>query len=182
MRPKRAAYALLLCLPLLAAAGGCGEYGYEVWVVTGRWARQPSPAGVPTPRRDVHLIGVSERDFETWSKMSVTKYWRELADKEDRDLYVFKMKFGPDEPVVRYLPKTHPIWRKWEEKGKHHLFVLASWPPTADKPGSDDPRRIILPMRAPETPLGYPDEVGIQFRSTGMVFMRPRRFPGEAAE
>jgi hypothetical protein len=61
--------------------------------------------------------------------------------------YRFEMPFGPGNTAAKTLSKKDKMWDAWKARGAMHLFVLADVPGAqGDKPGSEDGRRLILPL------------------------------------
>ena len=94
------------------------------------------------PSVEVHIVGVNDTEFEQWSSMSMTEYWRKPPISPE----IYKMKFGKGLPNPQTLKSTDPIWNRWAKKKYKSLFVLADLPVAIeDQPGDADPRRLILP-------------------------------------
>ncbi len=98
------------------------------------------------PSIEVHVIGVSDKDFHLWNTYAMSKYWQP-GDRlrEGSDKYV--MRFGEGLPSKQVLKNDAKIWRTWHKAEATHLVILADLPGTySDQPGNDDPRRSLVPI------------------------------------
>jgi hypothetical protein len=94
----------------------------------------------------VDIVGVSRARLPYWENYSMTKYWR-AGDDARKDAHKKTFDFVSGEALTQTLSSTDPIWTDWLASGVTHIVVLADLPGLqSDKPGTQDPRRQILPL------------------------------------
>ena len=143
------AWAVLLAGVLALGLGGCksapamGRYNVEVSMDPELTNRTGG-----TPQVLVDLVGVNDMDYPRWSSESMSKYWDTGSDSRGETAGVrHSMAFGQGNSGTKVLSKTDKIWDTWKERKVMHLLVLADVPGAqADRPGSEDGRRLVLPL------------------------------------
>ena len=94
----------------------------------------------------VDLVGVQGLSLPRWEAYDMVKYWRE-GDPMRRDADKKMLNFVSGQATSQSLEMTDPKWEQWKTKGVTHLLVLADLPiAQASLPGTQDPRRQILPL------------------------------------
>ena len=136
-----------LCVVVLAAAAACGCAAPRVERLTVTLDKGWSYKSGFLPSIEVHLVGVDARELGTWETYSMSSYWspgdrlRESAEK-------YVMKFGEGLPSSYCLADSDREWKKWNRHRATHFVILADLPGAyPDQPGSDDPRRNIVPLQ-----------------------------------
>jgi hypothetical protein len=100
------------------------------------------------PQVMVDLVGVNDTEFQQWSGKSMTEYWSPNgAMRSESKTYRYEIPFGPGNAEPKTLSRKDKVWQAWKDRGALHLFVLADLPGAhGDKPGTEDGRRVILPL------------------------------------
>ena len=94
----------------------------------------------------VDVIAVSPAGLPRWENYSVNNYWKE-GDVMRADADKFSMSFVSGKSLTNELGRADAKWGKWLAQGATHLVVLADLPGgRADKPGTQDERRQIVPL------------------------------------
>ncbi|MFB3891074.1 MAG: hypothetical protein ACE15C_03515 [Phycisphaerae bacterium] len=143
----RTAHGILMMtlLAVLPALCGCGVGPFDV-TVTFDPSFRDSAGQVPSV--EVHIFAANDTEKEVWNTMSMTNYWKPGSkERESAKDSVYVMKFGQGLPAEQVLKEEDPQWDRWLAKGPRTLFVMAYLPGVLDdRPGSADPRRLVLPM------------------------------------
>ncbi len=104
----------------------------------------------------VDIVAISPTERQRWTNYSMTQYWS-AGDTLRTSAPVFPLTFDPSKAQAQTLAASDPIWQKWlqgaNDKDGPRIFILAqlpgNWDPAKDdKPGNQDPRRLILPLGA----------------------------------
>lgn len=95
----------------------------------------------------VDVIAANPSDLERLKTYSVNKYWSP-GDPLRRDLPKVSFSFVSGEKLDRALNMTNAVWKAWIKSGVQYLVVVADLPGVyqGDKPGSQDPRRQLVPI------------------------------------
>lgn len=132
---------LLALAALAAGAAGCG-----------RSVRVEVAAPRPAEPVRVDVIAATSAEVELFSRYSVSEYFRE-ADPLRRRLQaaekVESWQFAPGAESTWTLDLSSAAGQAWQDERAGALIVLADLPqygPVDDRPGSADPRRLILPF------------------------------------
>jgi hypothetical protein len=96
---------------------------------------------------EVHLVGVSKLERETWDALPMSDYWKpDNQLRRSAVAYTQVIKFGQGHCEEKIEP-NHVIRGKWKENKAAYMFVLAHLPGLFDdQPGNADPRRLRLPQ------------------------------------
>ncbi len=95
----------------------------------------------------VHVIPANPSDLERLKTYSLNKYWKP-GDPLNRDLPKHVFNFVEGKQLTQTLDATDPEWATWKNSGALYLAVFADLPGVFDegKPGTQDPRRQLLPI------------------------------------
>jgi hypothetical protein len=95
----------------------------------------------------VHVIPANPSDLERLRTYSLNKYWRP-GDALNRDLPKHVFNFVDSKQLAQTLASTDPEWTTWKNSGAQYLVVYADLPNVFEegKPGTQDPRRQIIPI------------------------------------
>lgn len=96
---------------------------------------------------EVHLVGVSKSEKDSWDLVPMTKYW-EYGNKLRNSAkdYTKVIKFGGDEPCKKVLCKNDEFLKIWKKKKSEYLFIMANLPGVFDDMDkSADARRLRIP-------------------------------------
>ena len=94
----------------------------------------------------VDLVGVNAANLPRWENYSMKKYWED-NDPMRKDADKKTLNFVSGQSLSQTLEAKDPKWDQWKSKGATHILVLADLPGThVDKPGSQDARRLVLPL------------------------------------
>jgi hypothetical protein len=105
----------------------------------------------------VDVIPANEYDLERLRTYSINKYW-EAADPMREDLAKVSFSFVSGNDLNCEIKAADPRWQKWIKSGAQYLVVIADLPGVyQDQPGSQDPRRQILPICKCYWPSGTKD-------------------------
>ena len=148
-RPRLPRLPVLLALAVVAAtAVGCGQstkvarYNYRVALTESM--RDPATGFVPSIEIDV--VGVNDVEKPEWDALDVDAYFAPGNPRRaDGDRVL--LAFSNEAPEPRVLDEKRAIWDVWEERGATHVFLLARMRRPADA-GSEDPRKLVLPLSA----------------------------------
>ncbi len=159
---------LAVCVLAVGLTGGCrsdpygsllfGPRAYKVRVKIDHVS-----FGDVLPSLEVDLVGINQTEKGTWENYPISKYYSP-NDSLRRDADRIVIKFSREDRGDKILERTTPIWGKWvgkkfdrgvPGKGAQWLFVIVNLPGVnEDKPGIQDPRRVILPLRSTKWPFG----------------------------
>ncbi len=107
---------------------------------------------VPTLQdKDVYvdLVGVNEPNHSLLEAYSMTKYWdkKEKGDAMRANAIKKTFSFASGPNLTARLEPSDPIWSQWKAQSVSYVFVLVDLPGVhSDQPGSQDPRRRLLPL------------------------------------
>jgi hypothetical protein len=164
-----------LMVVLAAALSGCGSCKpgkpgpigrYTIEVVLDESLKSSSVI--------VDLVGVNPSSLPRWEAYEMSKYWKE-GDPMRRDADKVVMNFVSGQSLSNSLPANDPQWDKWKAKGVTHVLVLADLPGAqASHPGSQDARRLVLPLDECTWPSGT-KTIKVLVQGSGMVVATPMR-------
>lgn len=101
-------------------------------------------ASVSASSVQVDVVGLSPANASL-KDIAVSGYWHGGAAAERGSVKHFR--FGPGMPQVQTVTPADPIWKVWENAGVKEVMIIADLPGVfSDMPGSDDPRRKIIPI------------------------------------
>jgi hypothetical protein len=122
----------------------------------------------------VDLVGVNSVSLPRWENYSMTDYWK-AGDAMSHDADKVTLSFVSGNSSTNRLARTDPKWTSWLAKGATHLLVLADLPGApADKPGTQDARRQILPLGR----CAWPNKtktLTVQVHKSGPEILTPTR-------
>jgi hypothetical protein len=122
----------------------------------------------------VDLVGANPSTLPRWEAYDMSKYWKE-GDPMRRDADKVVLNFVSGQTLTNALAVTNPQWDKWKATGVTHLVVLADLPGAqASRPGSQDARRLILPLDEC-TWQSSTKVLKILVQRSGMVVLTPMR-------
>lgn len=122
----------------------------------------------------VDLVGVNPSSLPRWEAYDMGKYWKE-DDAMRRDADKVVLNFVSGQSLSNSLPMTSPQWDKWKNEGVTHVLVLADLPGTlVSLPGSQDARRLILPLDECSWPSNT-KTLKVLAQRSGMVVQTPMR-------
>jgi hypothetical protein len=124
----------------------------------------------------VDLIGVNDTELERLRTKSMDEYWSgNDQTRESADKVVIELR--QEHPGVQML-QSDPTWKsvleRWQSRGVVWMVVLSNYPRVGtveNKPGDEDPRRRILPLRCNRW-NGTPD-IKIRVSRDGLVVDTP---------
>jgi len=171
MRNTRTLSLLAGLLLLAVMATGCGQarmgkYSYRVSLDAAN--RDPSTQRMPSI--EVDFIAVNEQEKELWQGQDIDAYFtpgnvlRANADK-------YTMSFTDQRSQPQVLPRSDPIWDKWQRAGARNMFILASIPMRGDRP-TVDPRRYVLPLDQARWSV---EMIDLLIKPSGVVCQTPIR-------
>ncbi len=161
----------LLAAGMLAGLAGCshGPIDRNMSLMLGQSLRAGQTS---TSTIAVDLVGVNATDYQRWRNYSMTAYFsagdllRAGADK-------ITLNFTPGSTATIEFSKNNPMWKKWRADGDSYLFVLAQLPGIRqDMPGTQDPRRLILPLKKSRWPDSA-NPIRIMIKNSGVVCQTP---------
>ena len=139
----------VLLMAVLATACGCAKPEFVLTV-------DPALHGKSVT---VHLVGVSQSEFQRWLDYSVTEYWRPedlLRTAAVAGKYAAVVQFGAGRANTRTLKTKDPVWDVWNRRGGIYTFVLADIPGSfTAQQGVSDPRKLVLPLEGKYWPNLY---------------------------
>ncbi len=164
--PFRTKHVVFLAF-LLVTASGCG--GLQVGVRVDDSLRDIST--------EVHLVGVTEEEYQKWAHYSMSKYFSPgdgLRESATSLGYSYVMKFGAGHPALqRPSVRDSLTWRRvqerWSQRGAKYLFVLADLAGFSDRPGEQDPRRLILQNPWPWWSFLFPRNIHVLITRGGLM-------------
>jgi hypothetical protein len=122
----------------------------------------------------VDLVGVNPSTLPRWEAYDMGKYWRE-GDAMRRDADKVVLNFISGQSLTNSLAATDAQWDKWKATGVTHIVVLADLPGVqASKPGSQDARRLIVPLDECSWP-SKTKALKVLVQRSGMVVLTPMR-------
>lgn len=122
----------------------------------------------------VDLIGANPSTLPRWEAYDMGKYWKD-GDPMQRDADKVVLTFVSGQALTNSLPSTEPHWDKWKATGVTHLLVLADLPGAqTPRPGSQDARRLSLPLDTCSWPSGT-KVLKVLVQRSGMVVLTPMR-------
>lgn len=135
----------LVCVAMVA--GGCTEAPFHVSVKLDESDPGLKDKIGAVQSIEVNVIAVNDVEFKRWEEMSMNAYW-EPDNAVRKSAKKFVMTFGQDHPSRQVLTRQDPIWKNWLDERKATKVLVLAYIPwlRADKPGTADPRRIILPL------------------------------------
>jgi hypothetical protein len=120
----------------------------------------------------VDLVGVNEANAARWKAYSMTKYWSD-GDPMRADASKWTANFISQPSLVKTLEASDPVWKQWQ--GAAYVFVLADLPGKfTDQPGTQDPRRQILPLFKSAWPSGT-KQLKVRVQQSGIEVVTPLR-------
>jgi hypothetical protein len=122
----------------------------------------------------VDLVGVNPASLPRWEAYPMGDYWKE-GDAMRKDADKYTLNFVSGQSLTNTMPKTDPQWDKWASKGVTHVLVLADLPGAqVSRPGSQDARRLILPLYQCSWE-GNPSTLKVLVQRSGMQPLTPMR-------
>jgi len=135
----------VLIIGLLMGMVGCKAdeaVRFDLRIVADDTMRQ----GNLLPSFEVDIVGVEPSASQLWYNLSLNDYFSGKS-KIRASAKRYTVRFTNDDVKPKILVKDDPIWQEWFEKGATEFYILASLPGLHDdKPGPQDPRRLILPL------------------------------------
>lgn len=172
MRSALSAGLLVLAAVLLDGCGSCkpgkpGPIGrYTIEVALDESLKSSSVL--------VDLVGVNPSSLPRWEAYDMGKYWRE-GDPMRRDADKIVLNFVSGQSLTNSLPATDSHWDKWKATGVTDVLVLADLPGVqSSRPGSQDARRLILPLDQCSWP-SKTRTLKVLVQRSGMVVLTPMR-------
>lgn len=162
----------VLLAALLTGCGSCkpgkpgaiGRYNVEVVL----------DESLKTSSVIVDLVGANPSSLPRWEAYDMSKYWHEGDPlRRDADKVVFNFVSG--QALTNTLATTDAQWDKWKGMGVTHVLVLADLPGAqTSRPGSQDARRLILPLDECNWPPNT-KALKVLVQRSGMVVLTPAR-------
>ncbi len=122
----------------------------------------------------VDVVGVNSGNLPRWENYSMSNYWK-AGDALRSGADKVTLSFVSGNSPTNGLARSDPKWTSWLAKGATHLLVLADLPGApADKPGTQDARRQILPLGR----CAWPNKtktLTIQVHQSGPEILTPTR-------
>ncbi len=175
IRPLIGGGVLVLLAAVVAGCGSCkpGKAG-----PIGRYSIDVSlDDSLKTASVIVDLVGVNPASMPRWEAYDMGKYWKE-GDAMRRDADKVTLNFVSGQSLSNAMAKTDAQWDKWAGKGVTQVLVLADLPGAqVSRPGSQDARRLILPLDQ----CSWADNttaLKVLVQRSGMVVLTPMR-PGK---
>jgi hypothetical protein len=120
------------------------------------------------------VIPANEYDLARLRTYSINQYWQP-DDSMRQGLNKVTFSFVSGQDLNREIKATDPRWQKWIKSGAQYLVIVADLPGVyQDLPGSQDPRRQILPICKCYWPAGTKDLV-VNVQSSGVSVMSAPR-------
>lgn len=143
---RRCATFILLAVATIAA-GGCSTWPKDINVKL-----ETAPNEAP-PSLNVHFIPARSSDVARLKRMSLNEYWSTGGASRSpmpgrKDIFL-----GPG-ATSKTIPGNDPVWKTWDGKTYTYLFVVADLRGMPDREGTEDPRRVILPLKPDRWPSG----------------------------
>lgn len=134
-------------------------------------------AGLSEVSTEVHLVGVSEEEYQKWAHYSMSRYFSpgDPLYESATDLgYAYVMAFGRGHTdLQRPWRESRELWRRvrrrWRQRQARYVFVLANLPGFPDRPGKQDPRRLILKGPWPWWSLFWPKALHVLVTEGGLM-------------
>jgi hypothetical protein len=105
-----------------------------------------------------------------WSGLNITEYWGPGSKvRSEADKVSYSLKTG--ETVV--FSSTDPKWKEWVAHGAQELLVIANLPGEFP-PGTGDPRRTFLPLRAKDWRPEKKSTLEIEVMQTRIQVLTPQ--------
>jgi hypothetical protein len=162
----------LLLAPLLVLASGCATKGPGP--VTPFPVQIELDPGLKDKSVLVDVVGVNPANEGRWKSYSMSKYWRD-GDPMRADAPKWTCNFISEPTLTKTLKLSDPIWKQWQ--GATDLFVLADLPGAhTDQPGTQDPRRQILPLFKSAWENGT-KELKVRIKESGIEVVTPPHTP-----
>jgi hypothetical protein len=159
-------------LTILGLAGGCATRGPGP--VTPFAIRVELDPALKEKSVLVDLVGVNRANEERWKAYPMRKYWSD-GDPMRADAARWTCNFIASSNLTQTLKTTDPIWKQWA--GASSVFVLADLPGAAlDRPGTQDPRRQVLPLYRSAWQKGT-KEIEVRIKESGIEVVTPPGAP-----
>lgn len=142
---------MVIGLGMAAMGLGCSSDGMSRHDVTVALAPELTGPNAPPMSVRVDVVAVNSTEASRWENGSMTEYWSRpdsLRNSGER----YEMAFAPGNTEPKTLKASDPIWAKWgapdaSKKTGMQLLILADLPGShSDLPGSQDDRRVVLPL------------------------------------
>jgi hypothetical protein len=122
----------------------------------------------------VDLVGANPSDIEQLKAYNINKYW-DTGDPFRADRPKFTASFVGGQQSVQTLSMTDPVWQQWIGFGAQYIVIIANLPDIhQDSPGSQDPRRQILPICECYWP-SKTKEINVEVQASGVRVVTPPR-------
>jgi hypothetical protein len=122
----------------------------------------------------VDLVGANLANLPRWEAYDMGKYWKE-GDPMRKDADKVVLNFVSGQSLTNSLASSNAQWDKWKATGVTHVLVLADLPGAqASRTGSQDARRLILPLDQCSWPSGT-KTLKVLVQRSGMAVLTPMR-------
>lgn len=167
---------LTMFLCLIFAMTGCKapkRFDVSVSLDAKSWEKAYGPI---LPSLEVDLVGINNSEKGNWENYSVNKYFSP-GDSLRSDADRVTLTFTNEDRETKLLARKDPAWDRWigkllsrqKHKDAKWLFVIANIPGIAqDLPGSQDPRRLILPLALKAWPVTT-KRIEVELKSSGIT-------------
>ena len=169
---------LTLLLFVATVLSGCSAGAQRHEIVIGLDPRLAESASRPTILVDA--VGLTDAERRQWDAMPLSSYWMPgSAARAAVKGRTVSARFGPERAEPVRVSIDNEVWTARRKAGARWLYVVANLPGgVADRPGTDDPRRLAIsltePKWAPDAPLT------IEVQRDSVVFTTPA-LPGAPA-
>ena len=121
----------------------------------------------------IDLVGANPvSDLSKWETYSVTEYWQP-GNATRRDADRATLDFGRGKPSTQVFSKKDSRWKRWLDTGAARLVILADLPGVAAG-GTNDQRRLIIPIDAKSWQKSGGDPIEILVQESGLRLLTPR--------
>jgi hypothetical protein len=162
---------------LAAFVAGCGSCKPGKPGPMGRYSIDVSlDESLKTSSVIVDLVGANPSSLPRWEAYDMGKYWKE-GDPMRRDADKVVLNFVSGQSLTNSLSMTDSQWDKWKATGVTHVVVLADLPGAqVSRPGSQDARRLVLPLDQCSW-VGKPKTLKVLVQRSGMQVLTPMSAP-----
>jgi hypothetical protein len=118
MKTQAKRIALALAMTAGVALGGCGS---------NRTIHIQGIGDICRQNVRVDVVGVNWMEKQQWEKTTMQEYWAAGNPRREDSLaqgYNYSVRFGPTKACEVTLREKDPIWKKWNDRGATHFFVM----------------------------------------------------------